>query len=144
MAGAKAGHRNTLVSDLAKALAFVDKIVFEDRHLELIGPIVVLVIDEQHADEFLADINLRGIVLFRARHDADFLIAERALEISVELSDFGNVRGNLQMMMAAFAARLSQLSAEPSTGQKRNTRHEPRAEKTLQAEFAEHLVHRPR
>ena len=65
----------------------------EDRHLELVGPVIVLVIDEQHADEFLADINLGGIVLLRARHDADFWVAEQALEISVELPDFRNVHG---------------------------------------------------
>jgi hypothetical protein len=102
---------------MTEALSLVDEIVFEDRHLELIRAIVVLVIDEQHADEFLADINLGGIVFFRTRHDSDFLIAERALEISVELSDFGNVHGNLQMMMAAFAARLPQLSAGLSARQ---------------------------
>src|SRR5437879_13700490 len=71
-------------------------ILFQDRHLELERAVLVLVIDEQHADEFLADIDLRGVVLFRPRHDTDFRIAEHALEIGVELSDFLNVHGSLQ------------------------------------------------
>ena len=73
-----------------------DQIVFEDRHLELERAIIVLVVDEQHADELLADIDLGGIVLLRPWHDADLGIAEYALEIGVELSDFLNVHGGLQ------------------------------------------------
>ena len=55
--------------------------------------IVILVIDEQHADELLADIDLGGIVLLRPRHDADLGIAEYALQIRVELSHFLDVHG---------------------------------------------------
>src|ERR1700757_3273144 len=77
--------------------ALLDQIVLEDRHLELERAIVVLVIDEQHADELLADIDLGRIVLLRARHDPDLGIAEHALEIGVEFPDFLNVHGSLQI-----------------------------------------------
>jgi hypothetical protein len=58
--------------------------------------IIVFVIDEQHADEFFADIDFGGVVLLRARHHAELLVAEHALEIGVELSDFLNVHRCLQ------------------------------------------------
>ena len=80
----------------ARASPDVGQIFLEDRHLELERAIVVLVIDEQHADELLADIDLGGVVLLRPRHDADLGIAEYALEIGVELPDFLNVHGGLQ------------------------------------------------
>ena len=79
-----------------------DQILLEDRHLELERAIVVLVIDEQHADELLADIDLRRIVLLRPRHDADFRIAEQTLEIGVKLPDFLNVHGSLQYDLMVF------------------------------------------
>ena len=80
----------------AENSALLDQIVLEDRHLELERAVVVLVIDEQDADEFLADIDLGRIVLFRPRHHADLGISEHALEIGVELPDFLNVHGGLQ------------------------------------------------
>ena len=76
--------------------ALLDQIVLEDRHLELERAIVVLVVDKEHADELFADIDLGGIVLLRPRHDTDLGIAEHALEIGVEFSDFLNVHGGLQ------------------------------------------------
>ena len=76
-------------------LILLHQIVLEDRHLELERAIVVLVIDEQHADELLANIDFSGIVLLRPRHHADLRITEYALEISVELPDFLNVLGSL-------------------------------------------------
>src|SRR5688572_7692183 len=81
---------------VARASPDVSQIFLEDRHLKLERAIVVLVIDEQHADELLADINFSGVVLFRPRHDANLWIAEYALEIGVELPDFLNVHGGLQ------------------------------------------------
>src|SRR4029078_12808743 len=72
------------------------KIGFENRNLKLVGEIIVLVGDKQNADEFLANIDLCGIVFLRPRHDANFSIAEKALQISIELSDFLNVHGRLQ------------------------------------------------
>jgi hypothetical protein len=79
-----------------RASTDVGQIFLEDSHLKLEGTIVVLVIDEQYADELLANIDLGGVVLFRTRHDADLGIAEYALEIGVELPDFLNVHGGLQ------------------------------------------------
>src|SRR6478609_5892912 len=79
-----------------RAARLLRQILFEDCHLKLERAIVVLVIDEQHADELLADIDFSGVVLFRPRHDADLWIAEYALEISVEFPDFLNVHGGLQ------------------------------------------------
>src|SRR6266403_3404041 len=78
------------------ASPLVDQVLLQDRHLELERTVVVLVIDEQHADEFLADIDLRRIVLLRPRHYADLLVAEQALEVGVEFPDFLNVHGCLQ------------------------------------------------
>src|ERR1700722_16653159 len=78
------------------ASTLLDQIVLEDRHLELKRAVVVFIIDEQNANEFLTDIHLGGIVLLRPRHDADFGIAEKAFEIGVELPDFLNVHGSLQ------------------------------------------------
>jgi hypothetical protein len=42
----------------AEPSALFDQIVLEDRHLELEGAVVVFVVDKEHADEFLADIDL--------------------------------------------------------------------------------------
>jgi hypothetical protein len=64
------------------------EIAAQDRHLEVIRPLVVFVVDEQHADEFVADIDLGGIVLLRPRHDADARVAEQLLEVGVEFLDF--------------------------------------------------------
>ena len=74
----------------------VGEIVFQDRHLELERTVVVLVVDEQDADEFLADVDLGGIILLRARHHANFRIAEQTLQICVEFPDFLNVHKRLQ------------------------------------------------
>src|SRR6185312_5174261 len=74
-------------------LVLIDEIVLEDRHLELERAIVVLVVDEENADELLADIDLGRVILLRPRHDADLGIAEYALQIRIELSDFFDVHG---------------------------------------------------
>jgi len=57
-AGSETGRR-------AGAQAF--EIGREYRHLEIVGALVVLVVDEQHADELLADIDLGGVVLLLGR-----------------------------------------------------------------------------
>ncbi len=80
-----------------RPLAFVDKIVFQDRHLKLEGPIVVFIVDKQDADKLLTDVDLSGIILLRTRHDTNFGIAEQTLEIRVEFPDFLNVHGCLQI-----------------------------------------------
>jgi hypothetical protein len=77
-------------------LAFVDEIVFQDSHLELERTIIVLVVDKQHTDEFLADIDFRRVIFLRSRHDTNFRIAEQTLEIRIELPDFLNVHEHLQ------------------------------------------------
>ena len=56
---------------LAGCSALIDQILLEDRHLELERAVVVFVVDEQHADEFLADIDLGRVVLLRPRHHAN-------------------------------------------------------------------------
>ena len=61
---------------------------------------LLVVVDEQDADELLADIDLGGVLLLRPRHHADLGIAEHALEIGVELPDFLNVHGGLQCASA--------------------------------------------
>src|SRR3954471_10901797 len=85
------GEKFRLTNRVASLL--IDEIVLEDRHLELERAIVVLVVDEEHTDEFLADIDLGGIILLRPRHDADLGIAEYALQVRVELPDFLDVHG---------------------------------------------------
>jgi hypothetical protein len=75
--------------------ALLDQVVLEDRHLELERAIIVLIVDKQDADELLADIDLGGVILLRARHYANLGIAEHTLEIGVELPDFLNVHGGL-------------------------------------------------
>src|SRR5258708_38796039 len=81
---------------MRRASALLDQILLEDRHLELKRAVVVFIVDEQHADEFLTDIDLRRIVLLGSRYHPNPGIAEQALEISVEFPDFLNVHGSLQ------------------------------------------------
>ena len=59
------------------------QIGFENGHLEIVGAVVVLVVHEQYADEFFADIDFGGIILLRLRHRANARIAEQPLEIGV-------------------------------------------------------------
>src|SRR5215831_13783268 len=66
----------------------------EDRHLEIVAALIVLVVDEQHADELLADIDLGGIVLFRTRHDTQPGVAEQLSHIIFQLADFLDVHGS--------------------------------------------------
>src|SRR5271169_4113916 len=63
----------------------------ENGHLEIIGPLVVFVVDEQNADELFADIDLCRIFLLGPRHHANAGVAEQLFQIGVELSDFLNV-----------------------------------------------------
>jgi hypothetical protein len=49
-------------SEKQRSSVVLDAVFFQDRHLELERAVVVFVIDEQHADELLADIDLGGIV----------------------------------------------------------------------------------
>jgi hypothetical protein len=81
------------MSETIVELFLIDEVVLEDRHLELERAIIVLVVDEEHTDEFLADIDLGGIILLRPRYDADLGIAEYALQIRVELPNFLDVHG---------------------------------------------------
>jgi hypothetical protein len=86
----------------AAASALLDQIVLQDRHLKLKRAIVVLVIDEQHADELLANIDFCRVVLFGPRHHTNLLIAEQALKIGVEFPDFLNVHGSLSNAVLGF------------------------------------------
>jgi hypothetical protein len=72
----------------AKAAALLFEIVVEDRHLELIGDLALIVIAEDDADELLIDKDLGGIVLARALAHLDVRQAEYLLEIMFELKDF--------------------------------------------------------
>ena len=45
--------------------------------------------------DILANVDLGGVILLRPRDHANFLVAEHALEIGVELPDFLNVHGSL-------------------------------------------------
>src|SRR6266699_557775 len=63
----------------------------EDRHLKIVRALLVLVVHEQNADELLADVDLGGILLLRPRHHPDAGVAEQALEVRFDLTDFLNV-----------------------------------------------------
>src|SRR5262249_30973553 len=63
------------------------KIDVEDRHREIVGAIAVLVVDVDHAEKLIAEIDLCGIVLARPHLDCDLRV-ERALEVGVEFLDF--------------------------------------------------------
>jgi hypothetical protein len=68
---------------MTASLFLIDQLVFQDRHLELELAIIVPVVDEQHADELLADIDFGGVILLPPQHDADNGIAEYGLQIRV-------------------------------------------------------------
>ena len=56
--------------------------------MELIGGIVlVIVVAEQNADEFIADIDLGGIVLLRPLPDLECRAAEDFLHVCLELEN---------------------------------------------------------
>jgi hypothetical protein len=55
--------------------------------------VVVLIVDEEDADELLADIDFGRVIFLGPRHDADLGIAEDAFEICVKFPDFLNVHG---------------------------------------------------
>src|SRR5690349_8828940 len=64
----------------------------ENRHLEIAGPSLRLV-EEQDANIFLADIDLGGVGLARARHDANALGVELAPQIGFKGLEILDVRG---------------------------------------------------
>src|SRR5437867_3347703 len=67
----------------------------QDRHLEIVGALRVLVVHEQDADEFLADIDLGGILLLGPRHHPDAGVAEQLFEIHIQFADFLDVHAAL-------------------------------------------------
>src|SRR5688572_5988641 len=64
------------------------QIHLQDRHREIVRQLVVLIVAVDDADEFLADEDLRRIVLPRPRLHADGLIAEEAAEVALQLLQF--------------------------------------------------------
>lgn len=69
-------------------MALLFEIVIEDRHLELIGDLALIVVAEDDADELLIDEDLGGIVLPRPLAHLDEGQPEDLLEIMFELKDF--------------------------------------------------------
>ena len=69
----------------------------EDRHLEIVGALVVLVVHEQHADELLADIDLGGIILLRPRPYLNARVVEQPFQIHVDLFDVLHIHGECLM-----------------------------------------------
>ena len=65
----------------------------EYRHLEIVGALVVLVVNEQNADEFVAHVNLGGIRLLRPRYDAKARIAEQMAHIRCDIFGVNGDRG---------------------------------------------------
>src|SRR5262249_50878689 len=105
------GRREPIDGQAEARLLEVDA---EDRHVEIIRALAVLVVDEQDADVFVADVDFGGIVLLRARHDANARVAEQALEIGVELADFLNVHGPLPGGSAAALTAAKSASTQPT------------------------------
>ena len=56
--------RRRCVERASRPSPFLQQVLFQDRHLELERAVIILVVDEQHADELLADIDLGGISFF--------------------------------------------------------------------------------
>jgi hypothetical protein len=71
-----------------KAARLLFEVVVEDRHLELIGDLALIVVAEDDADELLIDENFGGVVLPRALPHLDMRQPEYLLEIMFELEDF--------------------------------------------------------
>jgi hypothetical protein len=69
-------------------VALLFEVVVEDRHLELIGDLALIVVAEDDADELLIDEDLGGIVLPRPLAHLDVGQPEDLLEIMFELKDF--------------------------------------------------------
>ena len=65
-----------------------------DRLLEIVGALVVLVVDHDAAERLVAEEHLGIVVALRARHHADARRTEQALQIAVELLDLGDVHGH--------------------------------------------------
>src|SRR5580700_3556577 len=85
---------------------FLFKIGRKNGHLKIVAALVVLIVYEQHADEFLADIDLGGIILLGPRHDTQLGVAEQALHVGFQLADFLDVHGG-PLALAHSASRVS-------------------------------------
>jgi hypothetical protein len=67
------------------------EIEFQDRHLELIGDLAILVIAVDHADEFVGNIDLGRVLRLRPRADLDGVVLEGLAKICLELHEFVTV-----------------------------------------------------
>jgi hypothetical protein len=70
----------------------VREVLFEDRHLEIVGLIAVLVVDVDQAEELLAQLDFDAVVLPVARAHVDGAVGELDLQIFLQLEDFGLVQ----------------------------------------------------
>ena len=85
--------------------ALVLEIRVEDRHGEVERAVAVLVVDEEHAHEFLTDLNFRRVGLLRATDDADRVVRKGLAQIALDFSHLGFVhyRSFLDVTDAALA-----------------------------------------
>src|SRR5437588_1994690 len=74
-----AWRRNCIpsVDDGDYSISVLFKIGAENGHLKIVRALVVLIVDEQHANELVAHIDLGRIFFLRPRHHADTGIAEQ-------------------------------------------------------------------
>jgi hypothetical protein len=71
---------------------FGSKIDVQNCHREIVGQFAILVIAVKNTQEFIAEIDFRGIVFAGPRLDHEFLI-EITLEVSFQLANFFGFHG---------------------------------------------------
>src|SRR5918994_2917031 len=67
------------------------EISVEDRHGEVEGAVAILVVDEEHTDKLLTDIDLRRIVLLGTTYDPNRVVRECLAEVALDFRHLGFV-----------------------------------------------------
>src|SRR5262249_3733828 len=70
------------------------QIQVQNRHFEIVAALAALFIDEQHANELLAEQNVGGIFLLWARDDAQRGAAQLAPDVTFHFANVLDVRGD--------------------------------------------------
>jgi hypothetical protein len=74
-------------SDFFNTLLDLVEIDIEDRHIEDVGAVAVLIVDMDEPDGFFAEIDLDGIVELGARAHVDTRVVEFLLQVLLQLDD---------------------------------------------------------
>ena len=73
-------------------LADVRQILLEDRHLEIVGFVAVLIVHVNEAEELFAEIDFHAVVLLGARAHVEGAVVEFDLQVFLQLDDLGMVQ----------------------------------------------------